>query len=223
MPLLINMGLTDYQGPMQTLQVTRFEKDDFFELVKGINSRIREPLDSGFLQQEFNEKWPALEKHVMDTVAIATVQDDGNAKPDARPKDDVLENLATEIRNLRQDVRRINDDFPRKWPQINEGAVVDEVMGLMQEAGLSPEYIDITDVHSNGQIFLEVYVDGPVNAGRNRLIKRALSGAPRYAIKVIGGQAESSPAIVTTSTVGGSRVVGPPTLQDESVSDGDPA
>jgi hypothetical protein len=49
MPLLINMALTDLDGPMQTLQGTRFERDDFLLLIQAINKRIREPLDKDFL------------------------------------------------------------------------------------------------------------------------------------------------------------------------------
>jgi hypothetical protein len=128
MPLLINMGLTDYEGPMETLQITRFDEDDFFELMQSINARIREPLDKGFLAQEYRLKFPDLQVGVEDAIARATSIDAANAKPSSRPVEAVLEGLASEIRNLRQELNQIQvtRNYGGEWRRREDP--VDDIM-----------------------------------------------------------------------------------------------
>jgi hypothetical protein len=134
MPLLVNMGLTDYEGPMETLQITRFDEDDFFELMKSINARIREPLDLAFLEQEYRLKFPDLEIGVEGAITRATSLDTSNARPSSRPIEEVLEGLASEIRNLRQELNEIQvmRNYGGEWRHRDDP--VDQIMDYVDNS-----------------------------------------------------------------------------------------
>lgn len=89
-PLLINMRESNLNGPMKTLQVTQFEKDDFFPLLQAINVRVRSSLTENELRDEFELKWPRLVSDVEVAIKNAEAIDPAtNSKPPARPQEEV--------------------------------------------------------------------------------------------------------------------------------------
>jgi hypothetical protein len=101
-PLLINVPGSSIDGPLGSLQVTRFEEDDFFKLVDGINARIAEPLKDHILRDEFELKWPMLVKKI--DAALQNIDDKDNAQTAKRPQDEILEDVVSAMRELRQDI-----------------------------------------------------------------------------------------------------------------------
>lgn len=65
-PLLINMKNSAIQhSPLDKLQVTQVEKEDFYQLVEAINKRLpTTPLDPVILREEYDEKWPRLQQRL---------------------------------------------------------------------------------------------------------------------------------------------------------------
>ena len=95
MPLLINISHSAVQhSPLNTLQVTQFEKEDFYQLVQAINRRLPAgEVDAEILREEYDEKWPKLEQAVARAIAEAVEKEADNAEPEARPVEDVLEDV----------------------------------------------------------------------------------------------------------------------------------
>ena len=52
---------SDIKGPLSRYQATRFEKQDFFQLLKSINSALDSPLELTILQNAFEAMWATLD------------------------------------------------------------------------------------------------------------------------------------------------------------------
>lgn len=63
--LMINIKPSDIKGPLSRYQATKFEKEDFFQLITSINKVLETPLDSSRLQNTFDTMWMSLEKEAM--------------------------------------------------------------------------------------------------------------------------------------------------------------
>jgi hypothetical protein len=221
MPLLVNMELSDITGtPLSTLNTVTFNESGVWKIVKAIHERTGNDMSTSMLKNLFDLQWAELFNAVDDAIAKAVVTDTDNARPQ-RDTSVVLEDLIVTVNELRQEVRRVGNVAVGAWPLINEMAIYAEVDRLLEEIGVSPTNVQIVDVHSNGQIFLEVYFDSFLNEQLSSRIRRLLAREPKYAVQVKGRAA--SPPIVTTSTVGGPRVVVPPGPQDEPESPETPA
>jgi len=158
MPLLINMKGSSFDGPMSSLQVTRFEKEDFYRLVEAINARTRNPLADDILRDEFDDKWPKLHNEVQSVLDSALADDPvDNAAPEARPQEIVLEDLVSVVRDLRRDIkgqRRGGTPF-----SIQESAVLAPITELLLDAGIAPIDIKIQEVAPDGTIHVLVVME----------------------------------------------------------------
>lgn len=59
--LMVNIKPSDIKGPLSRYQATRFEKEDFFQLISSINKVLENPLELAVLQNTFNGMWSSLE------------------------------------------------------------------------------------------------------------------------------------------------------------------
>ena len=66
--LMINIKPSDIKGPLSRYQATRFDKDDFFQLITAINKTLDTPLESAILQNTFNTIWTSLEKEAISII-----------------------------------------------------------------------------------------------------------------------------------------------------------
>jgi hypothetical protein len=96
-PLLIDMGTTSIQGPMTTLQITYFNKEEITKLLDAVNVRTREPLAKDVLADQIDLLWPKLEASVGEIIAR-------HGTPEAPKLGDreILEELLTGVRELRR-------------------------------------------------------------------------------------------------------------------------
>ena len=60
--LMINVSPTDIKGPLSRYQATKLEKDDFFQLIKNINSQADNPIKIDVLTTLFESLWESIEK-----------------------------------------------------------------------------------------------------------------------------------------------------------------
>lgn len=66
--LMIDIKPSDIRGPLSRYQATKFEKDDFYQLILSINKTLEAPLDDKILENAFDAMWPALEKEACDLI-----------------------------------------------------------------------------------------------------------------------------------------------------------
>lgn len=59
--LMVNIKPSDIKGPLSRYQATKFEKNDFFQLIQSINNALETPLDNKILENTFNAMWNSLE------------------------------------------------------------------------------------------------------------------------------------------------------------------
>lgn len=63
--LMVNVKPSDIKGPISRYQATKFEKDDFFQLISSINKVLENPLDNLVLQNTFNAMWALIENEAL--------------------------------------------------------------------------------------------------------------------------------------------------------------
>ena len=54
---MVDVKVSDIQGPMSRFQATRLDKENFLQLFKSINGQTEEPLDLTILENTFNGMW----------------------------------------------------------------------------------------------------------------------------------------------------------------------
>jgi len=132
-PLLVNMEATSFQGPLNTLQVTPFEKEEIHALLQAINRRIRSPLNDNHLRDELDDKWHLLSDGVDRAISRSDV-----AEPDTLDVNDMLGEILTGIRELR---RTANN----RWT----GRLTEETL-KQRERELAVYVVDVFDLRSAG-------------------------------------------------------------------------
>jgi len=70
-PLLLGMSPSELSGPLTQFQATIFNKNDFFKLIKALNSEIKDfKLEEKILKDAFETNWPELEKTINEIAKI---------------------------------------------------------------------------------------------------------------------------------------------------------
>ena len=98
--LMVNIKPSDIKGPLSRYQATRFEKNDFFQLISAINKSLETPLEHNILQNTFNTMWTALEQEANSVIekysSIEAVQDENKEPPENEPLEEILQLLRTQ-------------------------------------------------------------------------------------------------------------------------------
>jgi TIR domain len=194
-PLLVNVPGSSIDGPLGSLQVTRFEEDDFFRLVQDVNARITEPLKDDVLRDEFELKWPMLVKKI--EAALLHVDDKDNGHTAKRPQDEILEDVVSAVRELRQDIRVPT----RPALPINHELVWEPVRKALESEGIKPKGHSFKLDH-DGTMVVTVRNDGDDDIGEAFWRAEAkLKSIPKYrlvsqkiTVRVLGVVEEDSPA-----------------------------
>lgn len=98
--LMVNIKPSDIKGPLSRYQATRFEKNDFFQLISAINKALETPLEHNILQNTFNTMWTALEQEANSVIekysSIEAVQDENKEPLENEPLEEILQLLRTQ-------------------------------------------------------------------------------------------------------------------------------
>lgn len=96
-PLLLGLEPTDVSGPLSQLQLTKFNKDECFKLVKSLN-RVLEglALDPTVLTNVFEKWWPELDDKVQAAMAKPPI----SVSSSRRPERDLLEEVLERVRAI---------------------------------------------------------------------------------------------------------------------------
>lgn len=134
-PLLINMKNSAIKdSPLDTLQVTQVEKEDLYQLVEAINKRLpTSPVDPVILREEYDEKWPKLEQAIKEAIRDAVLNDETNAAPKTPDVGEVLEDVLSAMRDMRQDMNRSQPQvtYPADF-SARQTAISDEIIDLTE-------------------------------------------------------------------------------------------
>ena len=186
MPLLVNLELADItDSPLSTLNAVTFNEAGVWKIVKAIHERTGNDATEAMLRGLFDLHWDKLSENVVAAIDEAVAKDAGDARPEKREISDVLEDLVVTVGELRQNMQRRSLGSFGSWPPINEFAVYEEVQRTLQRIGITPTGIAIVDVHSNGQIFLSVLIDGPVTDSIRARVSNTLGRASKYVAEVV--------------------------------------
>jgi hypothetical protein len=212
MPLLINMGNTSiHDSPLNTLQVTRFEKDDFYQLVEAISTRTRSPLSADVLREEFDLKWPKLHDAVERAISEGVENEAANAQPAARPVSDVLEDVLSDVRTLRLDMMVLRGKVSPRNDQTSlghrkEAAILREVSGIIEGSGIGV-YIVNTKEAVDGTIYVLLTTESRDKEILDS-ITEVIQSIPKYRV-LWAESADQTPEIFENATVSASKA--PPT------------
>ncbi len=121
-PLLFGVEPTDLTGPLSQFQGSRFQKNEFKQVVQMINTELGPSgLQSDVLDNVFEMWWPQLEQNVTENLSKADDEQEGEARSDR----DILE----EILQLNRSVARESRIAERG---VHPAAVEDLVMSYTQ-------------------------------------------------------------------------------------------
>lgn len=98
--LMVNIKPSDIKGPLSRYQATRFEKNDFFQLISAINKALETPLEHNVLQNTFDTMWVALEQEANEVIekysSKATTLDENKELSENNPLEEILQLLRTQ-------------------------------------------------------------------------------------------------------------------------------
>lgn len=120
-PILINLKKSDVNLPLNMLQLTYFNKDEIFKMIKSINDVQTQPLESERLLKYFNDKWDnfkeVVEKHVKDQPKEKKVE------LPKRDSNEMLEEIIAKLRNIEgnelPDLRRGLQELVPQIPHVD--------------------------------------------------------------------------------------------------------
>jgi hypothetical protein len=93
-PVLLDLTVSDVQGPLAQFQCTVLEKGDLLRLIRTLNATAGEPLPDDQLQETFDAFWPQLEKQ------ISQAQEASDPARIARTDRDLLSEAVAILRGL---------------------------------------------------------------------------------------------------------------------------
>ena len=98
--LMVNIKPSDIKGPLSRYQATRFEKNDFFQLISAINKALETPLEHNVLQNTFDTMWVALEQEANEVIekysSKATTLYENKELSENNPLEEILQLLRTQ-------------------------------------------------------------------------------------------------------------------------------
>lgn len=132
-PLLLGLEPTDVFGPLSQLQLTKFNREECFKLIKSLNRALdSRALEPSVLTNVFDKWWPELEEKVKAAMQIA-LPSPGSTK---RPERDLLEEVLERVRAIQ--MRPSGGIAPHRRPiSPSELAARDPGDILLRDLGLS--------------------------------------------------------------------------------------
>lgn len=96
--LMIDVVTSDIQGPLSRFQATRFDKEDFYKLVCGINDASDNKIAEKVLKNSFEAIWDKMELNIQDIIRKNSKSNKETNKEKNREANDILEELLQLLR-----------------------------------------------------------------------------------------------------------------------------
>lgn len=103
--LMLNIKPSDIKGPLSRFQATKFDKEDFFKLLKTINNNNEQKLDEEVLKRTFDAMWDKIDTQISkliseyETVDKKEVVKKDVSKHDSQAIEEILQ-ILREQRNI---------------------------------------------------------------------------------------------------------------------------
>lgn len=98
--LMVDIKPSDIKGPLSRYQATKFERNDFFQLISSINKALELPLDPAVLKNTFDTMWTALEAEANAIIenysTNKTIQNESDKISENEPLEEILQLLRTQ-------------------------------------------------------------------------------------------------------------------------------
>lgn len=91
--LMVNINPSDVKGPLSRYQATKLEKEDFYQLIKNINSQCENPVNDNVLENTFNGLWDTMFAELKKAVANYKTVSNGKDKKDLNSNEAIEEML----------------------------------------------------------------------------------------------------------------------------------
>ncbi len=106
-PLLLDLELRDFSGPLTQFQSKKVEKEGISEVIHSINKFADHAVQEIRAKQLFEALWPEFEKKVAD------IPKQASATKHSRTQNEILEELVSGVRALDSRLRDASEDMPR--------------------------------------------------------------------------------------------------------------
>ncbi len=91
--LMVNIKPSDIKGPLSRYQATKFEKEDFFQLIESINKELDSPLDNLILKNAFEAMWGFIENEVNSIISDFSKEGVSSDIEENNPIEEILQLL----------------------------------------------------------------------------------------------------------------------------------
>ncbi len=88
--LLVDIKDTDISGPLSDFQNTKFNKDDFRQLLNDLNDQIEKPVDKHILDSAFEKHWSDFEKKVKGYLVTKVKEPEKQIREDKEVWEEIL-------------------------------------------------------------------------------------------------------------------------------------
>jgi len=95
---MVDVNVSDVKGPLSSLQNTKFEKQDFFKLVKSINDSTKSPVRADILEITFNNMWTDLARDVKGIIETHATRVPSGVEE--KPLGEVVEEILRVVRGI---------------------------------------------------------------------------------------------------------------------------
>lgn len=93
--LLVDVNPSDIQGPLSMFQATKLDKDDIYNLFRGINRNTEKPRDEETLRSLFNLLWGKMDEDFHNVIESTSTKTKVKEKVD---QDEILESILLAVR-----------------------------------------------------------------------------------------------------------------------------
>lgn len=163
--LMVNVKPSDIKGPLSRYQATKFEKNDFFQLISEINKAQEISLEQSILQNTFDTMWDSLEKEANSIIEkYSSTQSNQSENKDSienAPLEEILQLLRTQNSILTNPEKLLPLNYleftQRHLQDINRESITANEMILKEIIYYMNNVLEGIEMLSNESLFIEFF------------------------------------------------------------------
>ena len=163
--LMVNVKPSDIKGPLSRYQATKFEKNDFFQLISEINKAQEISLEQSILQNTFDTMWNSLEKEANSIIEkYSSTQSNQSENKDSienAPLEEILQLLRTQNSILTNPEKLLPLNYleftQRHLQDINRESITANEMILKEIIYYMNNVLEGIEMLSNESLFIEFF------------------------------------------------------------------
>ncbi len=142
-PLLFGLKPSDVHPPLSQFQVTVFEKEEVWKLIKGINStKSDDGLPEFRLQKMFDALWPALDEKIRPLIDDSLKENRGKSQSPERDSSAIIEEILVLSRQQVQILSSPERNFPLEiFKELT--STLDEIRNINRLGKINSDLIEV--------------------------------------------------------------------------------